>query len=88
MQKEGISLFLLKLFFSQCRKISWRESFKVSKVFGHGEVLCRRRGYHYFPSEILFLTGEIFRGSIYSMFQKNSGMEKFFAEEGDITNFC
>ena len=35
----GISLFLLKLFSSQCRKILWGESFKVSEICGHGKTL-------------------------------------------------
>ena len=49
MQKKGISLFLVEIFF-----------------------------YH---------SAEKFRGWNHSMFQKYSGMEKFYAEDGDITIF-
>ena len=36
MQKKGISFFSVgTFFFSQCRKISWGESFNVSEIFGY-----------------------------------------------------
>ena len=37
--EEGdITIFRWKIFFSQCRKVLWGESFKVSEIFGHGKL--------------------------------------------------
>ena len=87
MQKEGISLFLLKLFSSQCRKISWGESFKVSELCGQGKTLCRR-GYRYSLLNFFSHSAKKFREVNHSKFQKNSGLKNFSAEEGDITILC
>ena len=38
------------------------EHFGVSENFGYRQILCIRKGYHYFPLKFFCLTAERFRG--------------------------
>ena len=53
--QKGISLFLLKLYFSDSVENFVGDSFKASEIFSNRKLLRIRRGYHYFLL-IFFLT--------------------------------
>ena len=77
-EQGGITYFRRKFLVSQCRKVSWAplqcfRKFRVSKNFMHN------RGYHNFLSIFFCLTEPKNFVDILSMFQKNWGIEKFYA---------
>ena len=77
-EKARITFMLLKILVSQCRKISWASPQCFRKI-GVLKKSMHTRGYHVFPSKLFGLTVPKTFVGIPSMFQKNWGIEKFYA---------
>ena len=59
----------------------------MSEKFGHGETLCRRRGYHYFLLELFIVTvAKYFVGGSIQCFRKNRAWE-IFRQKKDVSLF-
>ena len=79
----GIIRFCRIFSVSQFRKTSWEELFNVSERYRHGNILCRRRRYHYFPLQLFFLTvpKSLVRGII-QRFRNNRVSKNFMHMKG------
>ena len=90
MYKKGISLFSVETsFFPTVPKNIVRGTIKGFRNVPAWKVFMQKKGISPFSVGTFFsYRAEKFREGNHSVFQKYSGMEKFYAEEGDIIFFC
>ena len=79
MHNRDITFFRRIFFVSQSRNLSLENPSVSEKIFGFKKFYGWKRGYHVFPSESFGLTVPKNLVGTPSMFQKISGIEKFYA---------